>query len=176
MGPNRAAGRAPIRSLAEIPFDRCDPLALLGLREARAEPDPDYVRFGHARLDRIWLDDGDKRNAVRGALLLALHSCDLGEPRPDDVVLEFFVDEVAPGYSVTALLSAFLAARLPALRGDEEAIVLAMCNPHRAALAHPAAAGPVPVHYALGDVESWLDLDLPGVRLRAPAWRVAGGD
>jgi hypothetical protein len=164
----------PIRSLAEIPFDRREPLDLLNLSQDRAAPDADYTGFGHTRLDLVWLEDKTgTRVPVPDALVLALHSCDLGEAMPDDVQLEFFIDEVEPGYSVRANLSDFLRARLPELRGDEGAIVLAMCNPHRATLARPAAAGSVPVHYPVGDVESWLDEE--GVRLQAEAWRVAGG-
>ena len=168
----------PLRSIAEIPFRRRPALELLHLAVDRDLPDPDYTGFGHARIASIALDDAAGGCRVVGdALLLALHSCDLAAPRPDDVELEFFLDEVARGYSVTALLSTFLAARLPDLRGAP-AIVLAMCNPHRAVLPRPHAAGAAPVWYALGDVESWLDADAlggaPSVRLRAPAWRVAG--
>lgn len=175
MGPSRT-----IRSIAEIPFAACEPLDLLNLRDDRDEPDADYVGFGHCRVDEVVLEDGGgRRRPVRDARILALHSCDLGAPRPDDVELEFFVDEVAPDYSVTALLSTFLAARLPGLRGDESAIVLAMCNPHRAAIGRVAAAGATPVYYAVGDVESWLDPDheergRPRLRLTAEAWKQAG--
>jgi hypothetical protein len=48
-----------------------------------------------------------------------------------------------------------------------------MCNPHRAVIARPPGAGETPVHYAVGDVESWLDPDGPRLRLRAEAWRSA---
>jgi hypothetical protein len=164
----------PIRTLAEIPFRSREPLDLLNLREERATPQEDYTGFGHCRVDVVWLEDAaGRRVPVRDALLLALHSGDLGAARPDDVELEFFVDEVAPGYSVTALLSTFLSARLDELRRDERAIVLAMCNPHRAAIARPPVAGATPLHYALGDVESWMDPDGPRLRLRADEWRRA---
>lgn len=164
----------PIRTLAEIPFRRLDPLDLLHLRDERAAPDPDFAGFGYGRVDRIWLEDGSGAcMSVEDALVLALHSSDLGAPHPDDVDLEFFVDEVAPDYSVKARLSVFLAARLESVRGDERAIVLALCNPHRAAIARPAAAGSLPLHYPMGDVESWLDPDGPRLRLTAGAWRTA---
>jgi hypothetical protein len=173
MGPTDPP--AVIRTLAEIPFERREPLELLNLAADRDEPDPDYTGFGHCLVDVVWLeDDAGTCVPVRDARIVALHSCDLGPAMADDVVLEFFVDQVAPGYSVTARLSAFLAARLDGLRGEERAIVLAMCNPHRAALASPPAAGSTPVHYAIGDVESWLDPDGPSLRLRAEAWRTAG--
>ena len=170
----------PLRSIAEIPFRRRPALELLDLVVDRDQPDPDYAGFGHARLAALALEDAAGRcRVVDDALVVALHSCDLAPPRADDVELEFFVDEVARGYSVTALLSAFLAARLAPLCGDARAIVLAMCNPHHAILRRPPAAGATPLWYPLGDVESWLDPDghgsaRPPVRLRAPAWRLAG--
>ncbi|HEU5059955.1 MAG TPA: hypothetical protein VFU21_25665 [Kofleriaceae bacterium] len=165
----------PIRSIADIPFRRRPALELLHLTTDRDQPDPDYTGFGHARLPRLTLEDGaGRRRDLDDALLLALHSCDLGAPRPDDVELEFFVDEVAPDYSVTALLSSFLAARLAPLSAGARAVVLALCNPHLATLAQPPAAGATPVWYALGDVESWLDPAAGTVILRAPAWRLAG--
>ena len=98
---------------------------------------------------------------------------DPGEARGSDIELEFFLDEIAPGLSVSAPLSRFLSVWLPTvLHGDERAVVLALCNPHRADVPKPAAlegAG-VPMYYALGEVESWYD---GGVTLRAEAWRVA---
>ena len=60
---------------------------------------------------------------------------------------------------MTAPLSAFLAVWLPRIRGDERAVVLALCNPHEALIRGPAASAGAPLHYALGDVESWLDPD-----------------
>ncbi len=180
MGPTSPISpRRPIGSIAEIPFAARDPLDLLNLSDDRDEPDPDYVGFGHCRVDEVVLEDGDgARIVVRDARIVALHSCDLGAARPDDIELEFFIDEVAPDYSVRALLSTFLAARLEGLRGDERAIVLAMCNPHRAALGQVASAGATPVYYAVGDVESWLDPDdgteKPCLRLLAEAWMKAG--
>jgi len=164
-----------IRTLGEIPFPELPALDLLNLRHDRAAPDPDYAGFGHCRLAEVWLDgpDGGAPRPVRNVRILALHSADLGSARPDDVELEFVLDEIDPGYSVTALLSAFLDARLPAVLTDEQAVVLALCNPHRATLARPRAVAARSFHYALGDVESWLD---PGgqIRLHAAAWRDAG--
>ena len=168
----------PIRTLAEIPFHARPVLELLDLATEREETNPDYAGFGHCLVDRVWLEDATGASvAIDDARVLALHSCDLGAPRPDDVELEFVVEEVAPDFSVRALLSAFLAARLPGLVGDERAIVLAMCNPHRAVIRQPRAAGATPVHYPLGDVEAWLDPrpDGPRLRLRAASWRSADG-
>ena len=150
--------------IAELPFTERPLLELLHLDdEARREPDPDYAGFGFARAARVELS-GDGGGVVDDALLVVIHSADDGEPLPDDVELEFVLGE----RSVTVLLSTFLDRWLPIVHGGERAIVLVMCNPHRAALA-PAA--PVPVHYALGDVESWLDDG--EVRLVAETWRTA---
>lgn len=150
--------------IAELPFAERPVLELLALDDdSRAEPDPDYAGFGHARIDRVELI-GAGGGVVEDALLIAVHSADDGEPLPDDVELEFVLGD----RSVTALLSTFLDRWLPRLAGDARAIVLVMCNPHRAAV---RAAAAVPVHYALGDVESWLDGG--DVRLVAEAWRTA---
>jgi hypothetical protein len=70
-------------------------------------------------------------------------------------------------------LSAFLDRWLPIALGGEEAIVLAMCNPHRARVRRPAVAGDAALHYGAGDVDSWLDLPERRIRLAAPAWRLA---
>jgi hypothetical protein len=91
--------------------------------------------------------------------VLALHAADDGPALPADILLEFAL----PGRPVTALLSAFLARWRPLLP-PAPAIVLALCNPHRARL-----AGPPGVHYALGAVDSWLDRDDDGERLRLAA-------
>jgi hypothetical protein len=135
-----------ISSLAELPFRERPVLELLNLTEDRDRPDPDYAGFGWARVARLRLEPGP---VVEDALLLALHSADHGGP----LELEFVLDDG----SAIAPLPAFLDAWLPRLRGDERAIVLAMCNPHRALPARPASAGGAPLHVALGDVESWLD-------------------
>jgi hypothetical protein len=149
--------------IAELPFAERPVLELLNLAdESRVSPDPDYAGFGHARIERVELIGAGGR-VVEDALLLAVHSADDGEALADDVELEFVLGD----RSVTVLLSAFLDRWLPRL-GDARAIVLVMCNPHRAVIR--SAAG-VPVHYALGDVESWLDGG--DVRLVAEAWRVA---
>ncbi len=150
--------------IAELPFLERPVLELLHLEDAsRTVPDGDYAGFGHARIDRVALVGTDGVTA-EDALLVAVHSADDGEARADDVELEFVLGD----RSVTVLLSAFLERWLPRLAGDARAIVLVMCNPHRAVIR--ADAG-VPVYYALGDVESWLDGD--DVRLVADTWRTA---
>lgn len=155
--------------IAELPVAERPVLELLNLVVDRPAPDPDYAGYGWARVDRLWLaDDHGSRRPVTDALVLALHSADDGEELADDVELEFELPDRAP---VSVLASDFLARWLPVLPQDVSAIVLALCNPHRATLRPvPAAA---PVHYALGDVTSWRDRDDDGdhVRLLAPTWR-----
>lgn len=162
---------AMIASLAELPFERRDALALLHLDGDRDAPDPDYVGFGHARVGALTLAGRGGAVVVRDALVLALHCADPGEALDDDVELEFVLDPAPDGRSVSARLSRFLAVWLPRLADGERAVVLALCNPRRADVPRPAALPPgVALYYGVGDVESWYD---GGVRLRAEAWRVA---
>ena len=67
----------------------------------------------------------------------------------------------------------FLERWLPVVAGGTDgAIVLALCNPHRARLRRPASApAGVPVYYALGDVTSWAVGDEP---VRLPGATVLG--
>ncbi|WP_437783475.1 hypothetical protein [Sorangium sp. So ce1097] len=168
----------PLRSISELPF-RCRPaLELLNLEQHRDAPDVESTQFGWCRVDALWLDGRADREPLRvtDALVVAVHSADEPEVLPDDVELEFFVEEVAKDYSVTVLLSAFLERWLPAAFSGERAIVLAMCNPHAARIRRPEAAGRTPVYYADGDVDAWLDTDTDGrrhIRLEAEAWHIA---
>jgi hypothetical protein len=159
-----AGGHRTPTTITGLPFRERPVLELLHLTGDRDVPDPDYAGFGHARVPRLVLASRAGRDLIDDALILALHSADDGAPLPDDLELEFVLD----GGSALVRLSDFLPRWLPRLRRDERAIVLAMCNPHRAAIARPAAAAGVPLHYAIGDVESWLDDDL--IRLSADAW------
>lgn len=162
-----------IASIAELPFVERPPLEVLHLVELRDRPDPDHTGFGFCRVAAIGLeDDAGAVRVIEDALVLALHSADHGEPHRNDVDLEFVLDAAAP--SVVVLLSAFLASWLPRL-GATGPVVLAMCNPHRATLARPVVLAGGPLHYAIGDVESWRELDDdPELRLRAATWRIAG--
>jgi hypothetical protein len=63
------------------------------------------------------------------------------------------------------MLSTFLDRWLPRLPRTQ-ALVLALCNPHRAVLHRPSDAT---FYYANGDVESWLDHDAAGDRIRLAA-------
>src|SRR5687768_218110 len=132
----------PIRAIADLPFVRRDVLDLLNLRHDRAEPDPDYTGFGHARVDALQLEseEGDPVE-VREALVIAVHSMEKPEELPGDIDLEFILPEVSANHSVVVLLSAFLRVWLPLVRGDERAIVLVVCNPNQTVLPAPAEAG-----------------------------------
>lgn len=180
----RAPGRSAPASVLELPFERRPLFSLLGfdLERTREVVSLEYTGYGWCRPARLWLHetrDGSSR-CVEEPLVLALHSADDGPALAGDILLEFALDRLAP---VQAPLSLFLSRWLPRLleelgeaTGGEAAgpIVLAMCNPHRVTLAQPATAGGRPVYYALGDVDSWLDLDEPAA-LRGPDEEEAGG-
>ena len=71
---------------------------------------------------------------------------------------------------MTVLASAFLARWLPRLPRDVSCVVLALCNPHESVLPQRSD---LPLHFALGEVESWIARDDGRVELRAPRWRRA---
>lgn len=156
-----------IRSIGELPFVERPARALLGLEHGGDAIDTDYAGFGWAVVDALDLADPRGVETVRGPLVLALHGADDGPAWPDDVELEFALD----GRYLTAPLSRFLATWLPRLPRTD-AVVLAMCNPHRASL--PALVDR-PLRYGLGPVDSWLDETGSPARLRltADAWRSA---
>lgn len=156
-------------TILELPFVERDARELLNLHGERAEPDHDYAGYGWARVGELWLAGGSDRGEpslvpVRDALVLALHTADDAEPIAEDIDLYFELPDRRP---VAVLASLFLAKWLPRLP-QERAIVLALCNPHRARLRRPAEAT-VPLYYANGDVHSWLDRDDEGERIRLAA-------
>ena len=155
-----------VRSVGELPFREWDARELLNLTDERASPVLDDIRFGWCRLDRVWLESPAGLTVVESPLVIALHAAEDGEALDRDVELEFYLDDE---HSVTALLSTFLGHWLPRLPAASR-LVLAMCNPHRATLPHP---GGVPVHYAHGDVDSWLEHGDDSVRLAADSWHLA---
>jgi hypothetical protein len=158
-------------TIGELPFHERPVRELLNLVGERDAPDPGYAGHGWARVPRVWLGgDAGTGQSVADALVLALHSPDDAEPLTDDVELEL---ELPDGSSVLVLLSRFLAAWLPKLP-RAPAIVLALCNPLRATVRPPANAT-APIHYARGDVTSWLDRDRGDrVELLAESWGMAG--
>ena len=157
-----------IASIADLPFRERPVLDLLNLTGDRPEPDPDYAGFGWARPSRVWLvEPGARPRAIDDALLLALHCPDDGEVLANDIELYFELPEEPP---VTVLASAFFDRWLPRLPRDVSAIVLALCNRHDASLPQPRGTS-VPVHFARGEVESWIARDDGRIELRAPRWR-----
>ena len=157
-----------IATIADLPFRERPVLELLNLVHDRAEPDADYSGYGWARTSRVWLvEPGVRPRPIDDALLLALHGADDGEALADDVELYFELPEQAP---VTVLASTFFDRWLPRLPADASAIVLALCNPHRASLPQPRRTR-LPVHFAHGEVESWIAREDGRIELRAPSWR-----
>jgi hypothetical protein len=137
-------------TIAELPFVERPIRELLDLEIDRDAPNRDYAGFGWACVDSVWLEAGDgTAKRVDDALVVALHTPDDAEALAHDLKLEFEL----PDRPVAVLASAFLDRWLPRLP-QHSAIVLAICNPHRAVLRRPAAAT-VPVHQALGNVDAW---------------------
>lgn len=154
-----------VRSIVELPFRERPVLELLNLVADRDLPDHDYAGYGWARVDRLWLAVGDDTGRrVDDVLVLALHSADDAEALADDIELEFEL----PDGPVSVLASTFLGRWLPLLP-RASAVVLALCNAHRAELLRPAGADG-PIYYGLGDVESWRE-DGERIILTADAWR-----
>lgn len=139
--------------IGELPIRERPLRELLHFADDRLDVDRSYAGYGWARAPRVWLTDAaGPARPVDDAVVLALHACDVGEVMAGDVELEFELPGAEP---VTALASQLLSVWLPRLP-PARAVVLAMCNPHRAILA-PVATASAPVYYATGDVESWLD-------------------
>lgn len=162
-----------VTTIAELPFRERPLLELLNLEGDREAPDPDYVGFGWSRAPRLWLQEpGAPARTVDDAIVLGLHCPDDGEVLSRDIELYFELDDDA---IVTVLASKFFATWLPRLPTDASAIVLALCNPHEARLLCPPSAR-LPVHFALGWVESWQERETGRVELRAPRWLLARHD
>jgi hypothetical protein len=99
------------------------------------------------------------------------------EPSPEDAVIELELDlpdpDGAEPLAIRAPLDRFLAVWLPRLPATAPHVVLALCNPRRLDPARPRELGARHLHYAHGDVLSWLDAydDAPAeIRLHAHTW------
>lgn len=155
--------------IAALPFEERPLLALLNLDIDRDAPAHDYAGYGWARAEHLWLathEQGAAPVRVDDALVLALHTADDAEAIADDIDLEF---ELELGPPAAVLASLFFEQWLPKLPRDPKAIVLALCNPHDATLRWPAAS-PAPIHYASGDVFSWIDRETREVHLVGDRW------
>jgi len=153
-GFDRASG------VAGLPFPEAPPLTLLGFDPTRRDPELEYDAFGHTSLPHVDLvSTGAPASALRieAPKIFALHSADDGDAYPDDIDLEFWVDDDT---AVVVSLALFLERRAGPLIGDAPCLVLALCNPHRARLRRPEAVEvSVPIYYAEGDVIAYLDVE-----------------
>lgn len=173
------------RSLTELPFARAEPRALLNLHPGqgghrRTAPEHDYAGFGWTEVDALVLssDDGQRR-IVGPALVLALHTADDPPTRPPsqpdalELLFELDGDEDEP-LVVLAPFDRFMSAWLPHLPRSAPHVVLALCNPQSITLPPIPSLGSRSLHYAHGDVSSWLDVDddpaTTQIRLHARAW------
>lgn len=158
-------------TIAELPFRELPVIELLALNRGG---DLEYAGYGWAKLDELWLSvDRRPLRRLDDVLVIAVHASDDGPALADDVELTFELpgdDGGGDPPKVRVLASAFLARWLPVLP-QVPVIVLAMCNPHRAALPQIAEVSAA-VHYGLGDVHAWQDGDRGGrIRLHAEDWR-----
>lgn len=159
-----------ITRIADLPIRQREPLDLLALTVERLCVDRDWAGFGWAWVEPLELAAPGRPSIVLPrALVLALHSAD-EQVDADDVELELDVD----GEVVRAPLSKVLAVHLPLMPTAPE-LVLALCNPAEVAVRRPALATGR-IHWARGDVTSWLDRDADGgehIRLAAREWNVS---
>lgn len=152
--PGGAQATSELRPrLAELPFGPRALFELLGFELGREALSLDYTGFGWARPARLWLQGAGPVQVVEQPLVLALHSADDGPALASDILLELVLSDDTGG-AVATPLSRFLQVWLPRLPAHGP-VVLALCNPHRAAL--PALPGGRALWYAHGDVDSWLD-------------------
>jgi len=148
-------------SLRELPFEQAPPMALFGLDPDHDVPvDHEHTRYGWCVLPGVELVGEDQALWVASPLVLALHSPDedqIAVPRrggvPSDINLEF---TLSAADSAIALLSEFLATRVPAIADTARPIVLALCNPRRARISKPPALAGRRMYYGTGDVVAWL--------------------
>lgn len=152
-------------AISELPFAEKKLVELLHLDEDRDEPSRDYAGFGWSRTAQLWLECADgEPHLVEHALVLALHTADDADALTGDIDLEFEL----PDGPVMVRASKFLEVWLPMLP-RMPSTVLALCNPHDAALARPSVAEGA-LWFAHGDVASWRE-DGERVILTADAWR-----
>ena len=90
-----------VGSILELPFHERPAFELLGFDPTgqRTALNLEDTSFGWCRPDAIWLDAAGAPASglveVRRPLLLALHSADDGPALPDDIVLEFVLEDGA---------------------------------------------------------------------------------
>lgn len=172
----------------DLPFRRREPHDLFGIVPGRIEPDlsGNYTEHGWVRLDEIALaDHTGSTTLLRDVLVVALHSPDLDNPLASDdepeVELELRVG-TGPNAELVAVivpLLRFLDARATDVIGDARDVLLAWCNPRRLRPSAPAWLDATRrLHFACGDVVSWLDPLEDGrtrFRLAAESWHTIAG-
>jgi hypothetical protein len=154
-------------ALADVLFARKSPLALLGLDdEQRTDVDHEFAGFGWSELAHVVLADDRDRRELEDAFVLALHTPD--EPDEGDALeLAFWIgDDVELRVPWLAFADAHVR---PLLRAEHRDVVLALCNPQHRAIERPSGLGDRRLHWADGDVTSWLDPD-GSIRLQATRW------
>ncbi len=166
--------------IVDLPFRERPVEELLNLVEFRQRPEHDYAGFGWARAPRLVLVEEAKRTSktsidteplalidegrvVKDSLLIAVHTADDAPAIANDLQLEFDID----GGPVAVMASKFLVTWLPKLPGTKT-IVLCVCNPHHAQLAHIDAGRTL--WLPMGDVQSWRDQDNGDILLTAENW------
>lgn len=157
-------------ALADVPFERKPTLALLGLEdEQRTEVDREFAGFGWNVLPRVVLADDEQRIDLADALVLALHTPD--EPEPDRALeLAFVVLHEGEELELRVPWVEFAETRVrPLVDASHGDVVLALCNPEHRRIDRPSWLGTRRLHWADGDVTSWLDPD-GTIRLQATRW------
>ena len=173
VASRRGGGGLPMKTAKDLPFDRKPALELLGLDDPeRTTVDEDFCSSGWGVVPEVVLAGSDgQRTTIEQPLVLALHTPDDAEPGP--LELEFWLEEDGEELALRISWDAFARKRVqPLLRPEHTDVVLALCNPDGRPIRRPAWLGDRRLHWAEGDVTSWLDVD-GSIRLSARCWRVA---
>lgn len=174
--------------IEDLPFRCREPHELFGIVPGRIEPDlsGNYVEHGWVRLDEVALADGAGSTTIlRDVVVVALHSPDLDNPlasanEPEiELELRLGAEPATEIVAVIVPLSRFLAAHATGVIGDARDVLLAWCNPRRLRPAAPTWLDATRrLHFACGDVVSWLDPVEGGrgrFRFVAESWHAIAG-
>ena len=147
-----------VMALTDLPFEQQPPKPLLGLDVDRDEPDLDFAGFGWGHLPALTPSTPYGARRLLDALVFAVHTPD--EPG-DALELEFWLDDGDDAIAAMVPWPLFADRILRPRLGAQREVVLAMCNPNNLRIAAPAWLGSHRLHYAEGDVISWLDRNEP---------------
>lgn len=158
-------------SLADIPFEQHDVMALLGL-DGDDAPGDEFDAHGWCRPVEIWLDDGQLRR-IESPLLIAAHTPD--EPQPGPLVVELWIEHEGEPLAVRVSWTRFAEECVAPRLGPERDVVLALCNPQHKPVPPPVGLGARTLHFAEGDVTAWFEIadDAPRISLTAQRWRTS---